>query len=112
MKSTFTKLLAWERSVWAFSRRRRLSRKRQRHRPDRRRWCREETAGITAVADRQAERRIFRRIFFHFKMVVKAANGSVEREVEFTTKQKATKRLVRFVAGRHQGNGLSPRKTG
>ena len=33
------------------------------------------------------------------KMVVKAANGSVEREVEFTTKQKGNqKRLVRFLS--------------
>lgn len=37
--------------------------------------------------------------FFHFKMVVKSAQGAVEREVEFTTKQKGNqKRLVRFLS--------------
>ena len=56
-----------------------------------------ETAeALLARVDRQNA--AFTDALFRFKMVVKSSSGAVEREVEFTTKQKGNqKRLVRFL---------------
>ena len=57
-----------------------------------------ETAeALLARVDRQNA--AFTDALFRFKMVVKSSSGAVEREVEFTTKQKGNqKRLVRFLS--------------
>ncbi len=73
----------------------------------------EETAdALLARIDKQNA--AFSDAFFHFKMVVKAASGAVEREVEFTTKQKGNqKRLVRFLSpGDIKGMGFLLEKPG
>lgn len=58
----------------------------------------EETAD-TLLVRTDKQNAAFSDAFFHFKMVVKSATGAVEREIEFTTKQKGkAKRLVRFLS--------------
>ncbi|HMU38891.1 MAG TPA: outer membrane lipoprotein-sorting protein [Pseudomonadota bacterium] len=57
----------------------------------------ESAEALLARCDKQNA--AFSDAFFHFKMVVKSSSGAVEREVEFTTKQKGNQqRLVRFLS--------------